>query len=184
MDQVCRTKARHSKVSRASWKWHPRAASRVMGLAIHPSGSCSSESSVLWLELPPSLSSPSPSGSPPAAEMPYGGVGGISGWGAGEGCLPDSTSYWGEGEESCCSCSLCRQRCSLSRWLDWHVTVRSSERSARREGKKGITNLRVVHLIRAIYKRHHKHKSENRTIWPASKQKTKWGKKIVRWVYR
>jgi hypothetical protein len=45
-----------------------------MGLAIHPFGSCSSESSALWLELPPTLSS-SPSGSPPVAEMPCGGVG-------------------------------------------------------------------------------------------------------------
>jgi hypothetical protein len=39
-----------------------------MGLAIHPSGSGSSERSVPWLELPPtSSSSLSPSGSPPAA---------------------------------------------------------------------------------------------------------------------
>jgi hypothetical protein len=51
-----------------------------MGLAIHPSGSGSSESSVPWLELPlASSSSQSPSGSPPAAGMPYGGAGGISG---------------------------------------------------------------------------------------------------------
>jgi hypothetical protein len=69
MDQVYRSKARQGKVSRASWKWHPRAASRVMGLAIHPSGSCSSESSVLWLKLPP-VSSSSLSGSPPVAGMP------------------------------------------------------------------------------------------------------------------
>jgi hypothetical protein len=55
----------------------PRAASRVMGLAIHPSGSGSSERSVPWLELP-LASSPSPSGSLPAAGMPCGGVGGIS----------------------------------------------------------------------------------------------------------
>jgi hypothetical protein len=47
-----------------------------MGLATHPSVSGSSESSVPWLELPPtSSSSPSPSGSPPAAEMPCGGAG-------------------------------------------------------------------------------------------------------------
>jgi hypothetical protein len=51
----------------------------VMGLAIHPSGSGSSESSVSWLELPPASSAPSPSGSPPAAGMPGGGAGGISG---------------------------------------------------------------------------------------------------------
>jgi hypothetical protein len=45
-----------------------------------PSGSGSSECSVSWLELPPASSSPpSPSGSPPAAGMPYGGAGGISG---------------------------------------------------------------------------------------------------------
>jgi hypothetical protein len=50
-----------------------------MGLAIHPSGSGSSERSVPWLELPPasssSSSSSSPSGSPPAAGMPCGGAG-------------------------------------------------------------------------------------------------------------
>jgi hypothetical protein len=41
---------------------------------------CSSESSVLWHELPPaSSSSPSPSGSPLATGMPCGGAGGISG---------------------------------------------------------------------------------------------------------
>jgi hypothetical protein len=150
-----------------------------MGLAIHPSGSGSFERSVLWLELPPaSSSSPSLSGSPPAAEMPYGGAGGISGWGAGEGDPSDSTSRWGEGEESCCSfscsCSSCRRRCSLSRWLDWPDTVRHSGRSTRREGKKGITDLRAVHLIRAIYKRHHKHKSKSRTMRPESKHKEKW----------
>ena len=39
--------------------------------------------------------------------------------------------------------------------------------------KKGITDLRAVHLIRAIYTRHRKHKSESRTIRPASKQKEK-----------
>ena len=43
-------------------------------------GSCSSESSVMWLKLPLELSSlSSPSGSPPVAGMPYGGAGGISG---------------------------------------------------------------------------------------------------------
>jgi hypothetical protein len=48
----------------------------VMGLAIHPSGSGSSESSVSWLELPPVLSSsPSLSWSPLAAGMPCGGEG-------------------------------------------------------------------------------------------------------------
>jgi hypothetical protein len=176
MDQVCRSKAQRSKVSRASWKWQPRAASRVMGWAIHPSGSCSSKSSVLWLKLPPSSLSQSLLGSPPAVEMPCGGTGDISGWGAGEGCLLDSTSCWGEGEESYCSyswhrrsCSSCRWRCNLSRWLDWPVTVWCSGRSARQEGKKGITDLRAVHLRQAIYKRHRKHKSKNKSIWPASK---------------
>jgi hypothetical protein len=135
MDQVCRSKTRRSKVSRASWKWHPWAAPRVMGLAIQSSSSCSSQSSVLWLELPPaSLSSPSPSppGSPPAVGMPCDGAGGISGWGGGEGCLPDSTSCWGDGEESCYFCSWCRRfcsswrrRCSLSRWLNWPIIVRA-----------------------------------------------------------
>jgi hypothetical protein len=52
-------------------------------------------------------------------------------------------------------------------------TVRRSGRSARREGKKGITDLRAVHLRRAIYKRHHKHKSKSRTMRPESKQKEK-----------
>jgi hypothetical protein len=48
----------------------------VMGLAIHPSGSGSSKSSVSWLELPPVLSSsPSLSWSPLAAGMPCGGAG-------------------------------------------------------------------------------------------------------------
>jgi hypothetical protein len=51
-----------------------------MGRATHPSGSYSSERSVLWLEL---LSSPSPSpGSPPVATpvagMPIGGAGDAS----------------------------------------------------------------------------------------------------------
>jgi hypothetical protein len=32
------------------------------------------------------------------------------------------------------------------------------------EGKKGITDLCAVHLIRAINKKHRKHKSESRTI--------------------
>jgi hypothetical protein len=42
-----------------------------------------------------------------------------------------------------------------------------------REGKKGITDLREVHLIWAIYKRHHKHKSKSRTMRAESKQKEK-----------
>jgi hypothetical protein len=158
--------------------------------SIHPSGSCSSESSVLWLELPPSSSYPSLSGSHPAVGMPYGGAGGISGWGVGEGCLPNSTSCWGEGEESCCSCSWrrcsrssCRRRCSLSRWLDWHVTM-AQWALRKTRGKKGITDLRAMHLIRAIYKTHRKHKTESRTIWPASKPKVKWDNFFVRRVYR
>jgi hypothetical protein len=47
----------------------------VMGQATHPSGSYLSVGSMLWPELP--LSS-SPSGSPPAAGVPYGGAGGTS----------------------------------------------------------------------------------------------------------
>jgi hypothetical protein len=101
--------------------------------------------------------------------------------------LPNSTSCWGKGEESYCSCSCycswrgrsrssCRRQCSRSRWLDWHGTVRRRGRSTRREGKKGIIDLRAVHLIRAIYKRHRNRKSESRTIRPASKQKDKWDK--------
>jgi hypothetical protein len=46
--------------------------SRVMGRATYPSGSYSSESSVLWLVLPLLLSL---SGSPPVAEVPCGGAG-------------------------------------------------------------------------------------------------------------
>jgi hypothetical protein len=42
-----------------------------------------------------------------------------------------------------------------------------------REGKKGITDLRAVHLIRAIYKKHRKHKSKSRTMRPESRQKEK-----------
>jgi hypothetical protein len=42
-----------------------------------------------------------------------------------------------------------------------------------REGKKGIINLHALHLIRAIYKRHRKHKSESKTMRPTSKQKAR-----------
>jgi hypothetical protein len=59
-----------------------------MDRVTHPSGSYSSEGSVLWLELPPSSS---PSGSPPAAGVPCGGTGGTSSWGIEKGCLLDST---------------------------------------------------------------------------------------------
>ena len=41
------------------------------------------------------------------------------------------------------------------------------------KAKKGITDLRAVHLIRAMYRRHRKHKSKSRTIRPGSKQKEK-----------
>jgi hypothetical protein len=160
-----------------------------MGLAIHPSDSCSSKSFVLWLEL--RLSSSSLSGSPPAAVVPCGGAGGTSSWGIGEGYLQDFTSCWGDREESCCSCSCRRCSCSscrwwysLSRWLDCPVTVRCRGRSTRREGKKWITDLHAAHLRQAIYKRYRKHKNENRTIWPASKPKSKGDKNFVRWVYR
>jgi hypothetical protein len=74
------------------------------------------------------------------------------------------------------SCSSCRRWYSLSRWLDWPDTVRRRGRSGSREGKNGITDLRAMHLIRAIYKRHRKHKSKSRTIRPKSKQKEKWDK--------
>jgi hypothetical protein len=67
------------------------------------------------------------------------------------------------------SYSSCRRQCSLSRWLDCLVIVRRSGCSVRREGMKRITDLHAVHLRRAIYKICRKHKSENRTIWPASK---------------
>jgi hypothetical protein len=47
-----------------------------MGRVIHPSGSCSSEISVLWLELAPSSSpSGSPLVAPPVVRTPYGGAG-------------------------------------------------------------------------------------------------------------
>jgi hypothetical protein len=89
--------------------------------------------------------------------------------GIGERCLVDSTFCCGGDEESCysiscrwLSCSSRKQWCSLSKWLDWPVTVRWSGRSARREGRKGITDLRDVCLRQAIYKRHCKHKDEIR----------------------
>jgi hypothetical protein len=89
-------------------------------------------------------------------------------WGStGEQLLTDSISWWSEKEEPCCSCrrrscSSCRRWCSLSKWLDCPATGRRSGRSARREGKKGMTDFRAVCLSRAIYKRHRKQKSENR----------------------
>jgi hypothetical protein len=89
--------------------------------------------------------------------------------GAGERCLVDSTSYCVGDEESCYSisyrwrsCSSSKRWCSLSKWLDWPVTVQWSGCSARREGRKGITDFRVVCLRRAIYKIHRKHKDEIR----------------------
>jgi hypothetical protein len=143
-----------------------------MDRATHPSGSYSSERSVMWLELLSSLlpSSGSPPAVTPTVGMPSGGAGGASNGGTGEECLIDSTSYRGEEEEPCCfssyrrrSFSSCRLWCNLSKWLDWPVTRRQSGRSTRQEGKKGMTDFRVVCLRRAIYKRHHKHKSKNRT---------------------
>ena len=41
------------------------------------------------------------------------------------------------------------------------------------KAKRGIIDLRAVHLRRAIYKRHRKHKSKSRTRRPESKQKEK-----------
>jgi hypothetical protein len=92
------------------------------------------------------------------------------GWGAQwwcRGLLTDSIFWWSEKEEPCCSCrrsscSSCRRWCSLSKWLDCPATGRRSGRSARREGKKGMTVFRAVCLRRTIYKRHRKQKSENR----------------------
>jgi hypothetical protein len=46
--------------------------------------------------------------------------------------------------------------------LTCHCAEQWTLRNAR--GQKGITDLRAVHLIRAIYKRHRKHRSKNRTI--------------------
>jgi hypothetical protein len=139
-----------------------------MGRATHPSGFWSAEKSVSWLE----LSSPPPSsGSHPAATpeagAPSGGAGGASRGSTAEQLLTDSISCWSEKEEPCCSCrrcscSSCRRWCSLSKWLDCLAKGRRSGRSARREGKKGMTDFRVVCLRRAIYKRHRKQKSENR----------------------
>jgi hypothetical protein len=101
---------------------------------------------------------------------PSGGAGDASSGGIGEQRLADSTSCWGEEEEPCCSsswrwrsCSSCRRWCNLSKWLDWPVTGRQTGCSIRREGKKGMTDFCVVCLRRAIYKRHRKHKSKNRT---------------------
>ena len=95
--------------------------------------------------------------------------GGGSRGSTGEQLLTDSISWWSEKEEPCCSCSCrrrscssCRRWCSLSKWLDCPATGRRSGRSARREGKKGMTDLRAVCLSRAIYKRHRKQKGENR----------------------
>jgi hypothetical protein len=94
---------------------------------------------------------------------PSGGAGGASRGSTGEQLLTDSISCWSEKEEPCCSC---RRRscssCSLSKWLDCPATGRRSGRSARREGKKGMTDFCAVCLSRAIYKRHRKQKGESR----------------------
>jgi hypothetical protein len=47
----------------------------------------------------------------------------------------------------------------------------------RREGKKGMTDFHAVCLRRAIYKRHRKHKSENRANM-TNKQSIKLGIRI------
>jgi hypothetical protein len=52
--------------------------------------------------------------------------------------------------------SLQVARLTCHRVVQWTV--------CKARGQKGITDLRAVHLIRAIYKRHPKHKSGNRTI--------------------
>jgi hypothetical protein len=109
----------------------------------------------------------SPPAATPEAETPSGGAGGASRGSTGEQLLTDSISCWSEKEEPCCccrrrSCSSCRRWCSLSKWLDCLATGRRSGRSARREGKKGMTDFCAVCLRRAIYKRHRKQKRENR----------------------
>jgi hypothetical protein len=142
-----------------------------MGRATHPSGSWSVERSVLKLKLSsPPLSYGPPPATTPAAGAFSGGAGGASSGSTGEQLLTDSISWWSEKEEPCCSCSYrrhscssCRRWCNLSKWLDWPVTGWRSRRSARREGKKGMTDFRAVCLRRAIYKRHRKHMSERRT---------------------
>jgi hypothetical protein len=168
---VCRSIAWCDKVPSTLWKWHPQTTSRAMGQAINPSGSCSLENMVLWLELPLSLLSlsRSPPLAPPAAEAPWGGAGGASSGSTEDWRLVDSTSCYGGDEESCCSisyrwCSYSSSMwwCSLSKWLDWLVTMRWSERSARGVGRKGITDLHVVCLRWAIYIRHRKHKDNVR----------------------
>jgi hypothetical protein len=80
---------------------------------------------------------------------PSGGAGGASRGSTGEQLLTDSISS-------------CRRWCNLSKWLDCPATGRRSGHSARREGKKGMTDFRAVCLRQAIHKRHRKQKSENR----------------------
>ena len=148
-----------------------------MGLAIHPSGS--SESSVSWLELPPaSSSSPPPTGSPPAAGMLCGGAGGHL-WLRCKGRRPLRLHLLlRRGGRVVlllllllASVLLLLMQATMQSLQVTGLTWHHATRSARREGKKGITDLRAVHLIRAIYRRHRKHRSKNRTIRPESNRK-------------
>jgi hypothetical protein len=146
--KVCQSKARCSNVSRASWKWHLRAMSHVMGLAINPSSSCFSKSSVL-ARTATGIVVVSVRISSSSRDALW--------WCRGHLCLrcrgrlpPRLHLLLRAGEESYCSCSWrqrscssCRRWCSLSRWPDWLVIVRRSGCSVRREEKKGITDLRA-----------------------------------------
>jgi hypothetical protein len=161
------------------------AASRVMDLAIHPSGSRSSKSSVSWLELPTTLSS-SPSGSPPVAGMPWGGAGASLAEVQGKAASQTPPPAEARGKSPAAS-ALGPTRVlgidapapragddavSLGDWT--YLTLCGTVDAPRGEkAKKGITDLRAVHLIRAIYKRHRKHKSESRSIRPESNRKEK-----------
>jgi hypothetical protein len=144
-----------------------------MGLAIHPSGSSSSESSVSWLELPPALSSsPSPSGSPPAARCPEmvqgASLAEVQGKAASQ--TPPPAEVRGK---SPAAPAPAPSVCTPTPHADNDAVSPNSGRSARREGKKGITDLRAVHLRRAIYNRNRKHKGKSRTMRPESKQREK-----------
>jgi hypothetical protein len=133
-----------------------------------------------WLELPPaSSSSPSLSGSPPAAGMPCGGAGAslaeVQGKAASQTPPPAKARGGVLLLLLLASVLLLLMQATMQSLqvtgLTWHRATHG--RSARREGKKGITDLRAVHLIRTIYKRHRKHKNKSRTMRPKSKQKEK-----------
>jgi hypothetical protein len=144
----------------------------VMGQAIHPSGSCSSESSVLWLKLPPSLLSSSSSRSPPAVGMPSGGAGGHL-WLRRRGGLPPRLHLLlrrGGRVLLLLLLALALLLLVQAAMQSFQVARLSRHCAAKwalckaRESKKGITDLRAVHRRWTIYKRHRKHKSGNKTI--------------------